>query len=356
MKSHAANVVEQHHPATDLPQGPGSSRMRKWLKGLTKVGLVVGLIYWLVQRGAISAEETRKAFERWDLLAEAYGIFILTTCLGILRWQWLLRAQNIQIPLLRTAQYNMIGTFFNVALPGAISGDFVKAFYIGNEVKNRRGHVFGTIVFDRVAGLSALVFVAAGTLVFGVSRFRGTPLFGGIQVFVAISAAVVVVGYVYLFLVNERRDPVLKFFQVMQAKYEKVGSLTRIYEGMRHYHHHRLTVVRVLALSVVIHLLIAVAFSRLGLAMGEENIELLELFVVVPMGLLVTAVPVAPAGVGTGHAAFLALFALLGSKRGADVFSLYALMCFLTGAIGGLIYLRFRGPPRSFSGGSASRS
>jgi uncharacterized membrane protein YbhN (UPF0104 family) len=77
-------------------------------------------------------------------------------------------------------------------------------------------------------------------------------------------------------------------------------------------------------------------------ALGETQLTLLPVYVVVPIGLLITAIPVLPAGVGTGHAAFLYLFGLLGSQRGADIFSLYALGQILTGAIGGLIYLRFR--------------
>jgi hypothetical protein len=51
---------------------------------------------------------------------------------------------------------------------------------------------------------------------------------------------------------------------------------------------------------------------------------------------------VAPAGLGTGHFAFAFLFGLLGSQRGGDVFSLYALCNILVGAIGGVIYMRFR--------------
>ena len=64
-------------------------------------------------------------------------LFFATT-LGILRWQWLLKAQNINLPIMRTAQLNLIGAFFNLALPGAVSGDFVKAFYIGKDIPGQK--------------------------------------------------------------------------------------------------------------------------------------------------------------------------------------------------------------------------
>jgi uncharacterized membrane protein YbhN (UPF0104 family) len=58
--------------------------------------------------------------------------------------------------------------------------------------------------------------------------------------------------------------------------------------------------------------------------------------------LLATAIPVLPGGVGTGHAAFSFFFDLLGSKAGADIFSYYVITQLIIGAVGGLVYLRFK--------------
>jgi hypothetical protein len=77
-------------------------------------------------------------------------------------------------------------------------------------------------------------------------------------------------------------------------------------------------------------------------ALGDSHLPLVSLYVVVPIGLVLTSIPIAPAGVGTGHAAFLYLFHLIGSDRGADVFSLYAIGNLFTGLIGGLVYLQFK--------------
>jgi hypothetical protein len=64
--------------------------------------------------------------------------------------------------------------------------------------------------------------------------------------------------------------------------------------------------------------------------------------VIVPLGLLVTAIPLTPAGVGTGHAAFTGLFHILGSPAGANVFNFFLVSQIFFGALGGLVYLRFR--------------
>jgi uncharacterized protein (TIRG00374 family) len=293
-------------------------------------------------KGFISLDKTRRALADWGHIVPAFLFNVVALCLGILRWQWLLRAQGIKIPLLRTIELSLVGNFFNVALPGAVSGDLVKAFYVGREVEGKRGRSFGTILFDRVVGVSALVMVSAGALSLGLEAYRGTALLKGIQVLMVLAAIGVVVFYGYLFLVREHHDPLLRLMKRFESRVPRAGSVVRIYEGIRHYHHHPATVAGVLAISVVIHLLVGASCLWFARALGDSAIPLLSAYVVVPVGLLVTAVPIAPAGVGTGHAAFLFLFGLIGSQVGPDVYSLYALCIVAFAAVGGVVYLRFK--------------
>jgi glycosyltransferase 2 family protein len=319
-----------------------SAQGRSWIKTVLKIAFVLGLLYYLTQKGFISARETGKAFMNWPhSLPALIGAFV-SAGLGVVRWQLLLRAQGIHLSWKRTTQLTFIGNFFNIALPGAVSGDFVKAFYVGKEVGGQRARSFGSILFDRVAGLSALVLIAASALLAAYGEFKGSPLVSATRVFIVTGAACVLVFYAYLFLVRENGDPVLKLLKALEGRIGKARSLTQIYLGLRHYHSHRMTVLQVLGVSVIIQLLIGWVCWHFAMALGEPELAPLAIYVVVPLGLLVTAVPVAPAGVGTGHAAFLFLFGLLGSQRGADVFSLIALSNILIGALGGLIYLRFR--------------
>lgn len=303
---------------------------------LLKTLFVAGLLFFLGRKGFISIEDTHRAFRQWHHTAPAFGVMILTTLLGVIRWQILLKAQGIQLPLMRVFQLNMMGGFFNIALPGAVSGDFVKAFYIGREIEGQRARAFGSILFDRVAGLSALVLVSAFAFSLGTERFPA------LRLFVIATAIGVLAFYSYLFLVREHHDPLLKFFKWVESRAQKAASVTRVYESLRHYHDHRWAVLRVLLISLVVHLMIGWVFLQFAEALGSDGLPLLSLYVIVPLGLLVTAVPVLPAGVGTGHAAFFYLFSQMGFARGADVFTLFALGNIVLGAVGGLIYLRFR--------------
>lgn len=319
-----------------------SSKSKERIKLLLKFLFVAGLLYFLAKKGFISVQATKEALGQWQKILPAVGAMFFTSLLGIIRWRWLLLAQNIQLSWIKTFQLTYIGNFFNIALPGAVSGDFVKAYYVGQKFKGQRGKAFGSIVFDRVAGLSALVLVSAGALALGYHSYAHTPLFNAIQFMITIGALCVLFFYGYLFLVKENHDPILKIFRNIVRRVPKAQSLLQIYESLRNYHHHRFSVLKVLALSAIIQVALAWACLNFAEALGASNIELLSVLVVVPLGLLITAVPVAPAGVGTGNIAFLYFFHLLGNERGADVYSLFALTNLIIGSLGGIVYFRFR--------------
>ena len=313
------------------------------LRSLAKLGLVAALLYFLAKRGFLSVEATGRALRQWQYVPPAWGLMLVSTVVSIFRWHLLMRAQGIDLPVRRTYQFGFIGNFFNIALPGAVSGDVVKAIYVGREVAGKRARALSSILFDRVAGVSSLMLVSTGAMIFSLDAPWAGRLLRAIQVIVTAGGASIVCFYAYLFLVREHWDPLLKAFRALEARSEKLGSLTRIYEGIRTYHEKRSIVLAALGISLVIHCMVIAACVLFARAIGETNLPERAVFILVPLGLFVTAVPIAPAGVGTGHAAFLALFHLLGSSRGADIFNLFVLFNLGLGAVGGLVYLRFKG-------------
>jgi uncharacterized protein (TIRG00374 family) len=318
---------------------PAKSKIQSGLKIL----LVSALLYFLTKSNAISLGATLQALKQWNRMLAAFLVVVFCGFLGAIRWQWLLQGQGIHLRFRRTFQLAMIGNFFNIALPGAVSGDFVKAFYVAKEVEGRPSKAFGSILFDRVVGLSGLVIVAGAAMAFGYIYTGGSLAFGALGAFIKTAALVVLFFYSYLFFLNEKRDPMVFILSKLVQSIPKLSSFERIYLAIRYYHHHRLLVIRVLLISMFIHLGIGFALTQFVIALGEWQVSIIDLYSVFPSGMLVTALPIAPAGVGTGHAAFSYLFHLIGSKRGADVFSLYALMQFIMGGLGGLVYLQFKG-------------
>ena len=316
--------------------------MRTWLAQIAKLALVVALLYLLGTSGYLSMELTRRALSHHGEMLLAGGLLLATVLMCSWRWRQLLRAQGISLSLARVTALTFVGNFFNLALPGAVSGDFVKAFYIGREAPERRGLAFGSILFDRVMGLSALVIVSAAALAFTMDGAKDGAIMKSVQALVFALAGGFCLFYAYLFVVRPENDIALRLLKSLEARVPRLATVAQIYLGVRHFHDHRITVLGTFLVSVAIHLTLGVVFLALARALGEGQLSLPQVYSVVPTGILISTIPVAPAGLGTGHAAFLVLFRLVGSERGADMFTLYAMGNIVLGCVGGLLYLRLR--------------
>jgi len=59
----------------------------------------------------------------------------------------------------------------------------------------------------------------------------------------------------------------------------------------------------------------------------------------IPIGLMTLALPVAPSGLGVGHAIFQKLFELSAITNGASLFNLYFVVCLVVNIFGVIPYL-----------------
>ena len=125
------------------------------------------------------------------------------------------------------------------------------------------------------------------------------------------------------------------------------SSINRIYNGIRAYKQHAAITFYSLLVSCVIHIFAASSCILFAAALEgpKKKLPFVAFYALAPLGLLTTAVPIAPAGVGTGHAAFSWLFLLMGYQSGANVFSLFVIYQLLWGALGGFVYLRYKSNP-----------
>ena len=315
------------------------------LKLVLKFALVAFVFWLLFKKGMVTSESIQKLVSSPVSLAACIFLMFLNTLFGVLRWQLLLRTQGAILTFTRTLHLNLIGAFFNIALPGAVSGDFVKAVYAAKSFKNQstehQSAVFGSIMFDRILGVSAMVFVASFSIVLGHYLNWGGSLPPVLEYSIGLVGMAMVFFYSYLFL-SHKRDPLFTVLQWVTKRHTRLAIIDRIYLGVMAYRAHPKRVFKAIALSVVIHSFVVVIAFLISVAISPVQLPLVALAVVVPIGMLATSVPVLPAGVGTGHAAFYALFKLIGSDQGAEVFSWIVLFQVMIGIWGGVTYLRHR--------------
>ena len=106
---------------------------------------------------------------------------MLVIPLAALRWWLLLRALGLQISPRRTFLLTWIGNFFNSTLPGAVTGDFVKGYYIvKTHAEESRTNAFMTVLIDRFVGLFGLIVISFFSLVANLSIFLENPRLHGL--------------------------------------------------------------------------------------------------------------------------------------------------------------------------------
>ena len=69
--------------------------------------------------------------------------------------------------------------------------------------------------------------------------------------------------------------------------------------------------------------------------------ELATQFFLMPIGLITVAIPIAPGGIGIGHAAFESLYQLAGLSGGADIFNLFIIVQLGVFMLGGIPYFLY---------------
>ncbi len=132
-----------------------------------------GLLYWLAKNGFLSFRETARALDHPFYLALGFVLNAVTVLIVGYRWYGLLHAQEILVPFRRVISLGFVGLFFNIALPGAVTGDLVKGYYLAKDASGREARAAGTILLDRMLGVGALYWCAcAGAMAFANFRCR----------------------------------------------------------------------------------------------------------------------------------------------------------------------------------------
>jgi len=302
--------------------------------------LSVGAVFWfLSKKGLVTAGSLHHLLSSPLTVLLVVILTTINTILGAVRWRGLLAAKGAQVSPSRALELNLIGNFFNIALPGAVSGDFVKAVFVSKQFPEKKGAVFGSMLLDRFLGVSAMVFVAAFSA--GVSSLIdwGGHLPAALLVSISSVGAGILVFLVYMFN-SHQKDPLFKLIRFVTKRHTRLEIIDQLYLGVMDYRTNTRAVFLAIAQSVLIHVFLIVMVFGITMSVSATPISIVALAVIVPIGILATAIPVLPAGVGTGHAAFFALFKLVGSDQGAEVFSLLVMFQIIVGMIGGLFYLR----------------
>jgi len=284
-------------------------KLKTLLLFILKLSVSSGLLYLLISK--VSIETIIEYIKLINPLAfaSAIGLYIFSIYISSLRWA-LLISQKISIK--RLFSMYMIGSFFNICLPGIIGGDAVKAYYLSRELKNtpseNRGKknlkinrinpessviAIASVFMDRYIGLSALMIIGMIAFPFGLK-------------YLEISTQNILIwltpGIFFIFI-----SFILFSYRVGGG----IKLLHSIYEYFDIYKTKRDILIKCLLYSFIVQMSGIFAVFILSVGMSY-NISLLIISIFMPMITLISLIPISISGIGLRELSFVVFLGSMG--------------------------------------------
>jgi uncharacterized protein (TIRG00374 family) len=266
------------------------------------------------------------------LFVIAFGLYMGGMLLAYARWYVLVRAVGLPFSLRDATRLGMIGTLFNFVIPGAIGGDFVRAAYLCRE-QARRTEPIASVVIDRLVGLLGLFLLACvfGTAAWG--RFDRGPRRLVIAAWIA--AGVTALLLALAFLPSLGRGP-----GRTTASKKRLARLRSELAAVGHaYRRHFLVVPLGILAGMATHSLNVLAFHVVSQALFPRVPGLTEHFLIVPLVLFSTAVPLPFGGLGVSEHVSGQLFRVASANTGAVAMMGFRVLQLGAALLGGGVYL-----------------
>jgi uncharacterized protein (TIRG00374 family) len=252
----------------------------------------------------------------------------LLVWVSVLKWQLFLRELGNTTGMVRLTKLYLLGYFVNLLVPSYVGGDVARTVAVGKG--QDRARAFSATFLERYTGLVAMLLMA----------FVG--LFGAAEVTPAMRLATVVivfatvVGSAAVFLGYSS-----KIVRLLRCPERLVAIATRVEDGMRLGVSRKSVLAKAAALSLLFHLLTIVNTGAVGFAVGWTEIPWRDLLVVVPLILLIGAIPISPQGLGIQEGAFVFFLSSVGATeaQGLAIGIILRAKSYLLALIGGLLWL-----------------
>lgn len=303
-----------------------------------KLFIAFALIYWLLKSGKLDLALLKELKKNPYGVIAAISLALANLWIISIRWRGILEARNsVHIPLLGLVKANWIGQFFSSVLPGSVTGDLIKIVYVQEYDKSfSKKFVFATILIDRVMGLCGLILLVGMTSVFFQNHIlENAPATKPLLMFNYALAGLVIGGMIVftffdrlvhrIFILGEK----ILFPKIWQKFGDLWNDLVLIKKQM----------LKALCLSLLCQFFGVLIFWSLIYPFTAGKMDFVQALAFIPLGSMTLALPIAPSGLGVGHAIFQKLFEFSGISNGASLFNLYFVITLLVNVAGVIPYL-----------------
>ena len=265
------------------------------------------------------------------------------------RWQILLSAQKIHVPLKLLITSLFVANFFNLFLPSTIGGDAMRAYDISRYSK-RPGTTIMMIIIERIMGIFALVVIAVFSLFF--TYFLKKDFWYEYQISNLVLPVIALFAITLIGMFSISHPLFVKGssyllskvgLEKLQEKIKKAGEIFCLLKQNRWCLGMGFLLSFVLQVNVIVYTYVIALSLNLG-------IPFIYFCIIVPLVFIILIIPVSINGIGIRENAYV--FFLRGFILSAEAVALSWLLFFTTlvlGAIGGLVYvIRHEPVPKNY--------
>ena len=272
-------------PAELLVQDPQTGKPQRIRPSQVIGGYNVRVVYPLVDIGLIRL--VRDANPLYLLLALALLPF--SYLITSRRWHMLLETQDIHMGQGRAFVLNMVGSFYNSFMPGSTGGDVAKAYYAAKHTTHRTRAVMSVII-DRIIGLLALIILGGvrAALQWRIPTGRHVAMISGLLI------VLTVVGLFVFYHPDIRRRSGLQWLLHRLPMQRQVHKAV---EAMELYGRKPWVLIGAIIMTFPVHAITILSATAAGRAFGLP-LSPLYYWAIVPVVVLVGAIPISPQGAG----------------------------------------------------------
>lgn len=279
-------------------------RKNKTLGVALKILVALAALAWVFKQ--INVQEVVKVLSGANLmlLALAFVLFILSKVTSSFRLNVFFRNHEIHIPEKENLKLYWLGMFYNIFLPGGVSGDGYKIYLLKKKLNRNLKELFTAVLIDRLSGVVALASFAGILLAFSLQQ---DPLLRHSWIL----AFLVPAGFFLFFRL---------FFKRYQTIFFPVTLYSFLVQGLQ---------------------IVAVFFILKSFGISEDLTSYIFVFLV---SSIIAIIPISIGGAGTRELAFFygAQYLSLSPEISISISLTFYLITLIT-SLGGIIY-SFRPP------------
>jgi uncharacterized membrane protein YbhN (UPF0104 family) len=316
---------------------------RKGLKiafSAAKVLFALGIIGYLLTKIQNDAGFSRLYNEpkQWTFLAVGVMLVLTAFSISFVRWFLLVRGLDLKFHITDALRLGSLGFTLNQVMPGSVGGDLFKAAFLAHEQPGRRTEAIATVLIDRTVGLVAMLVVASIGLLMADQALPSIALLSSLRIFIWSAAAAGLLG---ISLLTSRVVSGPKV-QALAMKVPGIGHpLSRLVNGLGRFNSHPQYLIAAMLLAMMTHGLLITAFWCVSRGLPITGPTFRQNVVIVPIALVVGAMPLTPGGLGLTETALAELYEAIGLSEsdGAMVALGYRALTYIVAGIGACYYL-----------------